>query len=182
MSLFLIGYRGTGKTTVAEQLGTRLGWTWVDADAEIERRAGKPIAEIFAADGEECFRDLEMRVIADLAQQDRAVVAAGGGAVGRAENRAAMRRGGRVVWLTAAVETILRRIQHDPSTALRRPNLTAAGGEAEVRTLLAQREPLYRETADFEVATEGKTPAEIAREICELLGQHAVVAERANQE
>lgn len=170
MNLVLIGYRGTGKSTVAQQLGLRLGWDWVDADVELEFRAGKSIATIFAEQGETAFRDLETQVIADLSHRDRIVLAAGGGAILRPENRRALRSAGKVVWLTATVETILGRVQGDQTTAGRRPNLTTQGGEAEVRHLLAVREPLYRATADICVATDDRSPTEIAEEILDQLG------------
>ncbi len=80
MIITLIGYRATGKTTLAKLLAERLDWPWIDADAEIERRAGKSIAEIFADDGEPAFRDLEAQVIADLCREDQLVLSAGGGA------------------------------------------------------------------------------------------------------
>ena len=165
MNVALIGYRGTGKTTVAQQLALRLGWDWVDADVEIELRAGKSIASIFADDGEPVFRDLESQVLAQTIVRDRIVLAAGGGVVLREENRRLLRTAGKVVWLTADVTTILARVAGDQTTASRRPQLTTAGGEAEVRQLLAQRTPLYRELADLEIDTEGRTPAEIVEEI-----------------
>ncbi len=164
-SILLIGYRGTGKTTVARLLAERLGWDWIDADDEIERRAGKSIAEIFADDGEAAFRDLESHVVADLCRWRRAVIAFGGGAVMSEANRTAIRLAGRVVWLTATVETLSRRLAADATTASRRPNLTSSGGLTEIETLLAAREPIYRACATFEVDTEGKTPAEIVEEI-----------------
>ena len=99
MLLTLIGYRATGKTTLARLLAERLGWDWIDADVEIERRAGKSIARIFAEQGEPAFRDLEAQVIADLCRRDRLVLAAGGGAPLRPESRRAMREAGKVVWL-----------------------------------------------------------------------------------
>ena len=90
MNLVLIGYRATGKSETARLLAQRLGWEWVDADAEIEARAGKTIAKIFADDGEQAFRDAESRVVAELAVRDRTVLALGGGAVLREENRRAL--------------------------------------------------------------------------------------------
>lgn len=165
MNLVLIGYRGTGKTTVAQALSQRLGWSWVDADVELEARAGRTIAQIFATDGEPVFRDLESQVIADLVLQDNVVIAAGGGAILRPENRAALRSRGRVVWLTASIATILARVNADRTTAERRPQLTTQGGEAEVRQLLERREPMYRETADVSVATDDRSPSDIAAEI-----------------
>jgi shikimate kinase len=165
MNLVLIGYRGTGKTTVARQLALRLGWDWVDADVEVELRAGKSIAAIFADDGESTFRALEAAVIAELVERDRTVIAAGGGVVLRADNRAVLARAGRVVWLRAEVPTLVARIAADTTTAVRRPNLTARGGEDEIRTLLAEREPLYRATAHVIIDTDDRSPAEIADEI-----------------
>src|SRR5688500_2590703 len=81
MNLLLIGYRGTGKSTVARLVAERLNWPWLDADVELERRAGKSIAAIFAEDGEPAFRDLESQVLAELVQADRHVLALGGGVI-----------------------------------------------------------------------------------------------------
>jgi len=170
MTITLIGYRATGKTTLARLLAGHLGWDWIDADVEIERRAGKSIARIFAEDGEPAFRELEARVIADLAHRDRLVLAAGGGAPLREESRVAMRAGGIVVWLTARPETILARMTADATTAGRRPNLTAKGGLDEIVELLARREPIYRQTSHYVVDTEARTPEDLAAEILALVG------------
>jgi shikimate kinase len=166
-NLVLIGYRGAGKSTVARQLALALGWDWVDADVEIELRAGKTIAAIFADDGETAFRDLESRVVAELADRGRTVLAVGGGAVLRPENRAALRRSGRIVWLQVRPETVLARLAADATTAARRPNLTTSGGEAEVRQLLVARAPVYRETCDLAVETDDRPPEQIVAEILE---------------
>lgn len=165
MNLVLIGYRGTGKSTVARQLALALAWDWVDADVEIELRAGKSIAAIFADEGEARFRDLESEVLAELVGRDRMVIAAGGGAVLREANRRLLEHCRHVVWLQASPSTILTRIAACSTTAARRPNLTTSGGEAEVVRLLAERTPLYRECADVEIDTEDKSPAGIAGEI-----------------
>ena len=167
MNLILIGYRATGKTTVAQVLSRRLGWNWMDADVEIERRAGKSIAEIFAEDGEPVFRDIEAQVIVDLCKGEQLVLAAGGGAPLRPESRQAMRAAGQVVWLKAEPETILTRMSGDTTTAGRRPDLTNRGGLAEIVDLLGKRTAIYRESAHLEVDTEGKTPEQIAGEILE---------------
>jgi len=169
MNLILIGYRATGKTTLARLLAQRLGWDWVDADVELERRANRSIARIFAEDGEPAFRDLEAAVVADLCRRDRLVVAAGGGAPLRLENRRHLRGAGKVVWLKAAPETIHRRMASDATTVGRRPNLTQQGGLEEIVRLLAQREPVYRQTADFEIDTEGKTPEQLVDHILKSL-------------
>jgi shikimate kinase len=164
-SIALIGYRGTGKTTIAQRLATALGWDWVDADVEVELRAGKSIAAIFADDGEPAFRDLESEVVAELCRRTRSVIALGGGAILREENRAAIGGCGAAVWLRASVEAIEQRIAADPATAARRPNLTAGGGRSEIERLLAERTPHYRACATLVVDTEGKDPAEITGEI-----------------
>lgn len=167
--LTLIGYRATGKTTLAKLLAEKLGWDWIDADVEIERVAGKNIKRIFAEEGEPAFRDLEARVIADLCRRERLVIAAGGGAPLREENRRAMRAAGKVVWLTARPETIYARMSGDATTADRRPNLTDRAPLAEIVHLLAVREPIYRDTADFVLDTENRTPEELADAIARLL-------------
>lgn len=167
--IFLIGYRGTGKSAVAPELAARLGFDWVDADDEIERRAGKYIAAIFADDGEPAFRDLESRIVAELVGRRRIVVALGGGAVLRDENRRAICGAGPVVWLTASVDTIQQRMAADTLTAHRRPNLTAAGGHDEVVVVMAARTPIYRACATLAVDTEGKSIAHIVDEILKSL-------------
>jgi shikimate kinase len=165
MILTLIGYRATGKTTLAKLLAQRLGWNWIDADVEIERRADKTIAQIFAEQGEPAFRDIEAQVIADLCRQQRLVVAAGGGAPMRPESRRAMRQAGKVVWLTARPETILVRMSGDATTSTRRPELTDKGPLQEIIHLLDVRTPIYQESAHLVMDTEGKTPAELADEV-----------------
>jgi shikimate kinase len=170
MNLALIGYRGTGKTTVGQHLAHALGWPWVDADVLLEQQAGKSIKEIFDAGGEALFRDLEAQVVAELTARDQTIIALGGGAVLREENRAAIHAGCVTAWLTATPETIAARMEADPTTAARRPNLTAAGGLAEIERLLAVRAPLYRGCADCIVATDGRAPETIAAEIVAVIG------------
>jgi shikimate kinase len=170
MILTLIGYRATGKTTLARLLAERLDWEWIDADVEVEHRAAKPIARIFAEDGEPAFRELEARVIADFCRRNHLVLAAGGGAPLRPESRRAMREAGKVVWLTARPETILARMATDATTAVRRPNLTDKTPLDEIVALLQTREPVYRELADCAVDTEGRTPEALAQEILRALG------------
>jgi shikimate kinase len=169
MILTFIGYRATGKTTLAKLVAQQLRWDWIDADVEIERRSGKTISRMFAEDGEPAFRNLEAAVIADLCRRDRLVLAAGGGAPLRPESRQAMRNGGKVVWLTASPDTIARRMSSDATTAARRPNLTQKDPLTEITELLARREPIYRETADLVIDTEGRTPDSLAAEIIHFL-------------
>ena len=174
MILSLIGYRATGKTTLARLVAGRLEWDWIDADAEIERRAGKSISRIFAEDGEPAFRDIEAGVIAELCRRDRLVLAAGGGAPLRPENRRAMRAAGKVVWLVARPKTILARMAADAASLGRRPPLTDRPALEEIIQLLDSREPIYREAADLIVDTEGKPPAAVAEEIVGGLERHLV--------
>lgn len=169
MNIILIGYRATGKTTLARLLAERLGWQWIDADVVIEQRAGKSIARIFAEDGEPAFRDLEAEVMAELCGRSQLVLAAGGGAPLRPETRARMREASHVVWLTASPETIHARMSGDATTAARRPNLTQKGALEEIVDLLEKRTPIYRETAHVTIDTEGKSPEQIAREILQVL-------------
>lgn len=145
--IFLIGYRCSGKTTVGPLVAERLGWTFADADVLLEARAGKSIARIFADDGESHFRDLEEAELIELARSPNRVISTGGGAILREANRDRMRTRGFVAWLDAPAELLWERIQADPKSSRNRPNLTAAGGLQEVRTMLAVREPLYRATA-----------------------------------
>ncbi len=168
MRIVLVGYRATGKTAVARHLAARLGWEWIDADVEIERRAGKSIATIFAEDGEPAFRDLEAQVIDDLCGRKKLVLAAGGGAPLREDSRRAMRQEGHVVWLTATPPTILARMTADVTTAARRPSLTGRAPLEEIVHVLGHREPIYRETAHQVVDTEGKSPEAVAEEIFDL--------------
>lgn len=154
MILTLIGYRATGKSTLAQPLAERLGWTSVDADVELERRAGRTIREIFDTDGEPEFRRLERETLVDLLSRDCLVIAAGGGAILNPDTTRDFKSAGPVVWLKASVETIERRLYGDETTSQRRPNLTAAGGLQEIEEVLKDREPIYQATADLVVETD----------------------------
>jgi shikimate kinase len=166
--IFLIGYRCTGKTTVAQLLAQKLSSDWIDADSHLEARYGKSIRQIFAEEGEAGFRDKEDQIFAELCQLQRCVVATGGGVILRDINRQRMRPAGKVVWLTADAQTIWERFQADPATAQRRPPLTV-GGLAEVEETLKIREPLYRACADLIVSTVERSTEEIAQQITHRL-------------
>lgn len=179
--IFLIGYRGTGKTTVGRALAERLGWEFRDADAELEAGAEMTIAEIFVAEGEPGFRDRESRTLAELSAGANRVIATGGGVILRPQNREILRASGFVAWLTASPEVLWERINADTTTAARRPNLTASGGLDEVVRLLAIREPLYREVADGVVPTEGKSPEAVAADILQAWESWAIPETPATQ-
>lgn len=159
--LVLIGYRGTGKSTVATLLGECLGRPVARLDEEIARRAGRSIPEIVAEKGWEHFRDLESAALATAIAGADAIIDAGGGAVLRPENAALLAKNGFCIWLKADVETIAARIGGDAN----RPSLTGKGLVEEIAEVLAAREPLYRAAADLVLSTDGRTPEEIAAAI-----------------
>jgi 3-dehydroquinate dehydratase / shikimate dehydrogenase len=158
--LFLIGYRGAGKTTVAQLLADRLGWIWADADAVLEDRYGKTIREIFAEEGESGFREKEAAILEELTGFDGCVIATGGGVVLREDNRQRLKLGP-VVWLQAPAELLWQRLQADPITAEQRPDL-GQGGLGEIEEMLRARNPLYEECQTFCVDSSQQTPEEIA--------------------
>jgi shikimate kinase len=165
-SLILIGYRGTGKTTIARKLADRLGLPSFDSDVEIERQSGRSITEIFAHDGESAFRGMEESVIAEiLASASSLVLATGGGAVLRSITRERLRQSGQVIWLTASPETILRRITEDAASKTMRPNLTSLPMHEEIVAILEQRKPLYGEIAHETIDTDKQTVDEIVETI-----------------
>jgi shikimate kinase len=175
--LFLNGYRGTGKSTVARLVAQRLSestgdaWASIDADDEVERVSGKSIATMFTEQGESAFRDLEERIVADLCRGERLVVALGGGATLREPTRRRLAEAGPVVWLTAPAEELARRLAADAATDQRRPSLTGLPAAEEVVRVLAERTPVYAACATFAVPTEGRSPEAVADEVvARLLG------------
>jgi len=148
-NFFLVGLMGAGKTTVGRALARKTGKTFYDSDHEIEARTGVRVATIFDIEGELRFRDRESSVIADLVRMDNIVLATGGGAVLRAENRAELSKHGVVVYLRASIDDLLARTMHDKN----RPLLQTADPRAKLQSLLEQRDPLYREVADIVVDT-----------------------------
>ncbi len=167
MIITLIGYRGSGKSSVAPRLARRLGWEWSDSDLVIEERAGATIKDIFLHEGEAGFRKRESEVLADLLQRSRLVIASGGGAILAESNRRLMAAAGPVVWLQASVEVLSRRLGGDRNSRQRRPSLTGKPISQEVSEVLAVREPLYRECATLVVDAGAERPDQIARRIAD---------------
>jgi len=165
MVITLIGYRGSGKSSVARHLAQSLDISWVDSDDVIEEQAGKSIRQIFADDGEAEFRRLECDVVRELTSRPSLIIAAGGGAILAEENRQQMKSSGPVVWLQARAATLADRIQQDDTTADRRPSLTGQSVTEEVVAVLRQRLPLYQDAATNIVDTEGMTPEQVTAEI-----------------
>ena len=148
-NFFLVGLMGAGKTTVGRALARKTDKTFYDSDQEIEARAGVKISTIFEIEGEQRFRDRESRAIADLVKLDNIVLATGGGAILRQENRLQLARHGTVIYLRASIDDILLRTQHDKS----RPLLQTADPRGKLEALFQERDPLYREIADVVVDT-----------------------------
>jgi shikimate kinase len=171
MSIVLIGYRGSGKTTLGRRLAEALRYSFVDLDERIVAAAGMSIREIFAHHGESGFRKLETAHLLDVVRLQDHVLSLGGGAVLAEENRWAIKASEHVVvYLKADAETLHRRIVADPATAASRPGLTHLGGNVdEVRTLLAQREPLYQELKHIELDVNTTTTDTLITELKALL-------------
>jgi shikimate kinase len=156
--IVLVGAPGSGKSTVGAAVAEQLGVAFSDVDSVIVDRVGKPIAEIFADDGEEVFRALEEQVTAELLDRS-GVVALGGGAVLSPRTRAAL-RGRRVVWLRVGLSAAVKRVGLDTARPLLLGNV-----RGRLLALLNERAPLYAEVASEVVDTDDSTPAEVAAQI-----------------
>ena len=166
MNIVLIGYRGTGKSTVGRLLAARLGRQLVSTDAEIVKRAQRTIPEIVAQEGWEYFRDLESDICGELAGRDQLVIDTGGGAILRAQNAEVLKKNGTVFWLTASVETIMKRIGADHQ----RPSLTGTKSFVdEIQDVLRERMPKYQAAADHIIATDDRPIDQLVEALLALL-------------
>ena len=156
---------GAGKSTIGRLLAKELGLPFKDSDKEIEERTGASIPLIFDVEGEAGFRDREQAVIGELCQQQGLVLATGGGAILRPENRCAMQRSALVIYLHASVEHQLARTSRDRS----RPLLQTANPAQVLTDLLAIRDPLYREVATLIIETDTRPPRMVVQEIMQFL-------------
>jgi len=165
LNLYLVGMMGAGKSAVGRPLAEALGYRFVDADQVLEQAAGRPIPAIFEVDGEEGFRELETAVLDRIAGWHSLVVATGGGVVTRPMNWGHLRQGV-VIWLDAASDLLLSRLQADPTP---RPLLASEDPSARLAALLQARQPLYAQ-ADLRVAQqEGDDPAAVAQRVVAAL-------------
>ncbi len=164
-NIVLIGFMGSGKSTVGRELHHRLGYPLVDMDHVIELRAGKSIAAIFENDGEETFRDMETALLEELFDPaaPRRIISTGGGIVGREHNRSLLHQLGYVVWLHAPAEIILERTSKNRD----RPLLHGDDPAARVAKLMEIRQPLYQKAAHLKVDTAGLDCGELATGILE---------------
>jgi shikimate kinase len=166
MNIVLVGYRGTGKSTVGRLLASRLGRELVSTDAEIIKRAQRSIPEIVAQKGWEHFRDLESDICREFASRDQLVIDTGGGAILRVQNVEALKKNGTVFWLTASVETIAKRI----GSSNQRPSLTGTKSFVdEIQDVLRERTPKYQAAADHSIATDNRSVNQLVETILTLI-------------
>ena len=160
-NIFLNGFMGSGKSTIARTLKEQYGMQLIEMDEQIEAEQGMKISDIFAAKGEEYFRGLETALLVGLQNQDSTVVSCGGGVPMRACNVEAMKKSGKVVYLSADPETIYERVRHFHNRPLLEGNMNVEY----ITGLMNARLPKYLAAADVTVATDGRSAAEICREI-----------------
>jgi shikimate kinase len=151
--VFLIGFRGTGKTTIGERLARKLGYSFIDTDQRICQRKGASVKTIVAREGWEGFRNCEAGILTESGNTKRTVVATGGGAVLHRQFWQGIGNNATIIWLTAESDVLLQRICRDASTTDNRPSLTGKEVGQEILEILREREPLYRELAHFTVDT-----------------------------
>ncbi len=164
-NIVLVGLMGAGKTTVGRMLAKHLGMRFIDSDHEIERRTGVKIPVIFEFEGEEGFRNRETAVLSQLCRMDNVVLATGGGAVLREQNRELLRQNSTVVYLRGQVRDLYHRTRHDKN----RPLLQTADPQAKLRELFAQRDPIYRQLADIIMDTGDQNIHALVRHLIQKL-------------
>lgn len=160
--VILTGFRATGKTAVGRILADLLGYRFIDTDEMITSRLGRTITESVNRYGWQPFRDLEQKVLKELAGEENTVIATGGGAVLHRETWQQLHKQAFVIWLRADVATILSRLGADEKTAMQRPSLSGQDQKTEIVALLKEREPMYRAGSDMVIDTEGRTPKALA--------------------
>jgi shikimate kinase len=173
-NIFLVGMMGAGKTTIGKALAARMKRHFVDTDRVLVERTGVPVGTIFEFEGEEGFRRRESLVLKELVDEPDCIVATGGGAVLREENRRLLRERGTVVYLRARSEHLWERIRHDTT----RPLLATPDPRATLEQLLEAREPLYRECAHLVVDTGLQSAASLVGRVAAALERHLADATR----
>ncbi|MEO0442138.1 MAG: shikimate kinase AroK [Pseudomonadota bacterium] len=163
--IVLVGPMGAGKSTIGRLLSKQLELPFIDSDSVIEDRCGANISWIFDVEGEEGFRQRETHILEELLKEKSLVLATGGGVVLKSENRQLLKQADVVVYLFATIEHLIQRTKQDKQ----RPLLQVANAEERIRTLLEQRDPLYREVATRIVTTDTRSPRIVAKEIAENL-------------
>lgn len=164
-NIFLVGPMGAGKSTIGRVLAAELHLGFRDSDKVIEDRTGADIPWIFDMEGEEGFRDRESAVLDELSKGQDIVIATGGGIILRPQNREIMKSSGYVCYLTASIEQLVERTARDK----KRPLLQVENPRQKIIDLVALRDPLYREAADFVINTDRRSPKVVAQEISTLI-------------
>lgn len=160
-NIFLIGFMGAGKSTIARTLQRELGFPLVEMDERIVQEQGMSINDIFAQYGEAHFREIESQLVVDLGKREPSIVSCGGGVVVRPENMQNMKKSGRIVLLKASPETIFERVKNSTD----RPILNGHMNVEYIAELMEKRRVLYEEAADITIQTDGKTREQICEEI-----------------
>lgn len=160
-NVILVGFMGSGKTTVGKRLAHALGWTFVDSDHAIEAHEGMAVRDIFQSEGEAYFRQAETETLRRLLSSENQVIATGGGAVLKEENRKLMLEGGLVVALKASEATVVKRVRGDESRPLLQGDV-----EERVRSLMLARKTAY-DFAPVQIDTDGRSVEEIVKLIAE---------------
>lgn len=171
--LVLIGFMGSGKSTVGRRLAELLGWDFVDFDEEIERMTGRSIPELFAEEGEPAFRALEAEITDAVAELEEVVLAPGGGWVTQPELVDALAPDSWIVWLSVSPEAAVERVEADDT---RRPLLAGPDPLSKAKRLIRSREPFYRRAADAVVEVDGRAVDEVAYAIVDMLDDLARTA------
>lgn len=166
-NIVLIGFMGTGKSTIARELAKTRQMNIVEMDEEIVRRRGKSIADIFKEEGEEYFRDLETALLKELQTKENQVISCGGGAVLREENVRVMKKNGCVVLLTALPQTIYERVKNNTD----RPILQGNMNVEYIASLMEKRREKYEKASDIVIATDGKNVSQICEEMLQKLAE-----------
>ena len=160
-NIFLIGFMGCGKSTMARLLSEETGMELVEMDETIEKEENRTINEIFATDGEQYFRDLESELVVRIADKGGMIVSCGGGAILREENVANMKKNGTIVYLSATPETIYERVRHSTN----RPLLNGNMNVEYISELMSKRVDKYENAADIILCVDGKTKDEVLRKL-----------------
>lgn len=170
MIISLIGFRGTGKSSVGRTVANQIQLAFVDADEEISIRAAKSIRQIFSDEGEAAFRDLESKVVSDwMTSLQDTVIAWGGGVVLRPENRQLIQQSQLTVWLTGSARILHQRIESDSKSGENRPALSDLPAFDEIESQLAIREPIYRSCADLILDTDQLSIDQVAQQIVDRI-------------
>lgn len=164
-NIYLVGPMGSGKTTIGQRLAALLGLRFLDCDHEIEAQTGASVALIFDVEGEEGFRARETRMLQELTAQPGVLIATGGGAILKEENRKILRETGLVVYMRTSVQQQLRRLGRDKS----RPLLQTPDRRNKLTRLAEQRNPLYREIADIEFPAQNRGLDAVAADLARLI-------------